>query len=104
MCIVRKNNEKKKKKKTFAINTFYLIDGFIRSMSQQAQIGNKERLPRNGEGKSSMACYQIFKTESPNNKDNTVIFTIFEAKDHRGNLKIALARFKSQVDELQITR
>ena len=52
-------------------------------------------------GKSFKACYQICNTASPNNQDNTIVFSIFEAKDHRSNMKIALSRFKSQIDDLQ---
>ena len=48
--------------------------------------------------------YQICNTIHPNSKDNTVVFSIFEAKDYRSNLKLALSRFMPQIDELQVTK
>ena len=55
-------------------------------------------------GKSFKACYQICNTSKPNNKDNTVIFSLFEAKDYRSNMKSGLQRFTNQIDELQSLR
>lgn len=55
-------------------------------------------------GNSFKACYQVCNTNNPNNKDNTVIFSLFEAKDYRCNLKIGLGRFKEQIDQLQQTK
>ena len=52
-------------------------------------------------GNSFKSCYQVCNTQNPNSKDNTVVFSIFEAKDYRANLKTGLQRFKSQIDELQ---
>lgn len=52
-------------------------------------------------GSSFKACFQVCNTASPNSKDNTVVFSIFEAKDYRPNLKTALGVFKEQIDELQ---
>ena len=52
-------------------------------------------------GGSFKTCYQICNTNKPNNKDNTVVFSLFEAKDKRSNLKTGLSRFKEQIDELQ---
>ena len=45
--------------------------------------------------------YQIANVANPNKKENTVIFSIFEAKDTRSNLKTCLTRFKPQVKMLQ---
>ena len=52
-------------------------------------------------GKSFKACFEVCNTEKPNSTDNTIIFSLFEAKDHRSNLRTGLSRFTSQVDELQ---
>lgn len=52
-------------------------------------------------GGSFKASYEIVNVDKPNSKDNTVVFSIFEAKDYRSNLKIGLLRFKSQIDRLQ---
>lgn len=48
-------------------------------------------------------CHKVVNIERPNSKSNTTVFSIFEAKDYRSNLKIGLSRFKSQVNELQLT-
>ena len=52
-------------------------------------------------GKSFKACFQVCNVEKPNSKDNTVVFSLFEAKDYRQNLKNGLGIFKKQIDELQ---
>ena len=43
-------------------------------------------------------CYQIANVSNPNSKENTVVFSIFEAKDTRPNLKTCLSRYKAQVN------
>ena len=48
--------------------------------------------------------YQIANTEKPNSKCNTTVFSLFEAKDYRSNLKIGLSRFKDQINRLQSTK
>ena len=55
-------------------------------------------------GKSFKACYQICNTSAPNSKDNTVVFSIFEAKDIRQNLRTGLSYFKNQVDDIQTSK
>ena len=55
-------------------------------------------------GKSFKACYQICNTENPNNKDNTIVFSIFEAKDLRSNVRTGLGSFTSQIDAIQETK
>ena len=45
--------------------------------------------------------FQVANIEDPNRKDNTVVFSIFEAKDYRVNIKPSLERFKTQIKELQ---
>ena len=52
-------------------------------------------------GKSFKMSYQCCNTKHPNSRSNTVVFSLFGAKDYRINLKIGLGRFKSQVDVLQ---
>ena len=53
-----------------------------------------------GAGSFKMS-FQVANVENPNRKDNTVVFSIFEAKDYRVNIKLALERFKTQIKELQ---
>lgn len=45
--------------------------------------------------------YQVANTLNPNSKYNTVVFSYFEAKDYRTNLRIALLPFKEQINKLQ---
>ena len=46
--------------------------------------------------------FQVANVENPNRKDNTVVFSILEAKYYRvNNIKLALERFKTQIKELQ---
>ena len=52
-------------------------------------------------GGSFKMSFQVANVENPNRKDNTVVFSIFEAKDYRVNIKLALERFKNQIKELQ---
>ena len=52
-------------------------------------------------GGSFKMSYQVCNTQHPNSKDNTVVFSVFEAKDRRPNLKVGLSRYKEQIDELQ---
>ena len=37
----------------------------------------------------------------PNSTDNTFVFSIFEAKDNRNNVKIGLTRFQEQINAFQ---
>lgn len=55
-------------------------------------------------GKSFKACYEICNIPRPNSKDNTVIFSLFEAKDYRTNLRAGLLKFQEEVDNLQTSR
>ena len=52
-------------------------------------------------GGSFEMSYQIANVANPNNKDNTLAFSLFEAKDYQINMKTGLSRFAHQIDELQ---
>ena len=52
-------------------------------------------------GTSFKTSFQVANVENPNRKNNTVVFSIFEAKDYCVNIKLALERFKTQMKELQ---
>ena len=52
-------------------------------------------------GGSFKMNFQICNTDRPNSKDNTTVFSIFEAKDFRSNMKIGISRFSEQVNQLQ---
>ena len=55
-------------------------------------------------GESFKECYQICNVRHPNKKENTIVFSIFEAKDSRTNLRVCLERFQSHIDQLsQVT-
>ena len=68
---------------------------FIRNNEIHVKIGGDH-----GGGSFKMSL-QILNTKSPNSKMNTILFTIFEAKDYHVNLTVALTRYVEQVDELQ---
>ena len=53
-----------------------------------------------GRGSFKMT-YQVANTLNPNSKENTIVFSIFEAKDYRINIKIAMSRFEKQLEDLQ---
>ena len=52
-------------------------------------------------GGSFKMSYQVANVTNPNSKDNTTVFSLFEAKDYRINLKTGLARFSDQINHLQ---
>ena len=45
--------------------------------------------------------YQVANVSHPSSTDNTVVFSIFEAKDYRSNIKIGLTRFREQINAFQ---
>ena len=53
-------------------------------------------------GKLFKACYQVVNKENPDSKDNTIVFSLFEAKDLRKNLRTGLERYKTQIYQLQL--
>ena len=53
-----------------------------------------------GSGSLKMSL-QIVNTANPNSRGNTIIFSIFEAKDYRINIIVGLQRFTKQVNNLQ---
>lgn len=57
-----------------------------------------------GRNLSKPATYQICNTVSPNSKDKTVVFSLFEAKDYRSNLRTGLSMFTTQIDNLQLMK
>ena len=51
--------------------------------------------------KSFKMSYQIANVRNPNRRENTVVFSIFEAKDSVANLRTCLERFRNQASMLQ---
>ena len=45
-------------------------------------------------------CYEICNVNHPNRKENTIVFSIFEEKDSRANLRICLERFRAHINQL----
>ncbi|XP_065654588.1 uncharacterized protein LOC124812501 [Hydra vulgaris] len=52
-------------------------------------------------GGSFKMSYQVANVATPNSKNNTAVFNIFEAKDYRANLKISLSRHIDEIRQLQ---
>ena len=48
-------------------------------------------------GGSFKMSFEVANIENPNRKDNKVVFSIFEAKEYRVNIKLALECFKTQI-------
>ncbi|XP_065661633.1 uncharacterized protein LOC136084751 [Hydra vulgaris] len=48
--------------------------------------------------------YQIVNTINPNSSENTIVFNIFESKDLRAYIKVAMVRFEKQIEALQIMK
>ena len=71
---------------------------FIKDNKTHVKIGG------NHGGGSFKLSYQIANVSHPNSADNTVVFSIFEAKDYRINVKIELTRFQEQINTLQTVK
>ena len=67
---------------------------FIKDNESAVKIGGDHG------GGSFKLSYQIANVSHSNSTDNTV-YSIFEAKDHRSNVKIGLTRFREQINALQ---
>ena len=47
---------------------------------------------------------ELYNTEKPNSKDNTVCFQYFETKDYRSNMKVGLTRLITLHNKLKSKR
>lgn len=56
-----------------------------------------------GQGPMKFAL-QLANLEKPNSSKKTVVFSIFEAKDTRNNLRTSLQIYKEQLEELKQTK
>ena len=79
----------------FFRNNLLINHNFIKNNEIHIKIGGDHG------GGSFKMCYQIANTNNPNSKENTIIFSTFEAKDYRANLKVGLNRFREQINSLQ---
>ena len=52
-------------------------------------------------GGSFKSSYEIANVSHPSSTDNTVVLSIFDAKDYRSNLKVGLTKFQEQINALQ---
>lgn len=53
-------------------------------------------------GGSFKMNFQICNVKNPNSPNNTCVFSVFEASDSPANLKIALERYREQINELKL--
>ena len=78
---------------------------FFRSnlISNYSFIKNEIHIKIGGDhcGGSFKMSFQVANVKNPNRKDNTAVFSIFEAKGYRVNIKLALERFETQIKQLQ---
>lgn len=56
-----------------------------------------------GQGSMKFA-FQLANLEKPNSSKKTVVFSLFEAKDTRNNLRTSLERYNEQLEELKQTK
>ncbi|XP_078600313.1 uncharacterized protein LOC144875275 [Branchiostoma floridae x Branchiostoma japonicum] len=52
-------------------------------------------------GGSFKLTFQLLNRDHPNSRQNTVVFSIFEAKDSRENLMLAIGRYAQELGDLQ---
>ncbi|XP_035700061.1 uncharacterized protein LOC118432548 [Branchiostoma floridae] len=55
-------------------------------------------------GESFKMIFQVLNRDHPNSKDNTNVFCIFNAKDSRENLTLALQRYTEEIRDLQVSK
>ena len=72
-------------------------DGMIPEDQRYVKLGG-------GHGQGAMKfAYQLANLDKPNSSKKTVVFSIFEAKDTRNNMRTALGRYKEQLEALKQT-
>lgn len=52
-------------------------------------------------GTSFKMTFQVANTSKPNSPENTIIFSIVEAKDYKANLRLCLERFRSHIKKFE---
>ena len=68
-----------------------LVDSFIPSDEIFLKVGGDH-----GGGSFKMS-FQVANVENPNKPENTVVFSVLEAKDYKSNLLLCLERFKTHI-------
>ena len=75
-----------------------LYDGHIAESEIHLKVGGDH-----GGGSFKMS-FQIANVENPNKPENSVVFSVMEAKDYKSNLRLCLERFRRQVEKFsQVT-
>ena len=71
-----------------------LVDSFIPSDEIFLKVGGGH-----GGGSFKMS-FQVANVENPNKPENTVVFSVLEAKDYKSNLLLCLERFKTHIGKI----
>ena len=99
-CVISKVN--KKQKPLFYLTLLYASVGFRNNVLVHHKfIQNNEIHVKIGDKHGSGSLKMSYQIHNPNNTDNTIVSSIFEAKDYRSNTKIGMTRFREQVKALQ---
>ena len=90
----------KKQKLSLSLTLLYVFVNFRNNMLVHHQFiqSNKVHVKIGGDhgGGSFKMSYQIANVHNPNSANNTIVFSIFEAKDYCSNIEIALTDFKNK--------
>ena len=52
-------------------------------------------------GQSFKMSFQVANVHNPNKPENSVIFSVMEAKDYKSNLRLCLERFRRQIEQFK---
>ena len=72
-----------------------LYDGGIPASEIHLKIGGDHG------GQSFKMSFQVANVHNPNKPENSVIFSVMEAKDYKSNLRLCLERFRRQIEQFK---
>ncbi|CAH1240842.1 Hypp6116 [Branchiostoma lanceolatum] len=80
------------------------VEAIIRRNAEEGKVTWQElwiKVLGDHGGGSFKVAFQVLNKDSPNSKSNTVVFSIFNAKDSMENLATGMGRFSKEIAELQ---
>ena len=72
-----------------------IYDGHIPQSEIHLKIGGDH-----GGGSFKMS-FQVANVSNPNKPQNSVVFSVMEAKDYKSNLRLCLERYRRQIDQFE---
>ena len=76
-------------------NNYVFYDGGIPASEIHLKIGGDHG------GQSFKMSFQVANVHNPNKPENSVIFSVMEAKDYKSNLQLCLERFRRQIEQFK---